>query len=168
VRNGPPNGFFAGGLLLYGPLEKGGVAAKGYLLQTPDLRGASVAQLNAYQDKIRVLLALICEGMRAQLQWVGNGDYVPELTRFYREADQIGHPQIKQRVMRQWRRLWRRMQRRELRREQLVLFLSTEITQHSGARLTAAALESYCWRSFGRSSRRSLAPCARFLAVIRP
>lgn len=143
MRNGPPNGFFAGGLLLYGPLEKGGVAAKGYLLQTPDLRGASVAQLNAYQDKIRVLLALICEGMRAQLQWVGNGDYVPELTRFYREADQIGHPQIKQRVMRQWRRLWRRMQRRELRREQLVLFLSTEITQHSGARLTAAALESY-------------------------
>lgn len=143
MRSGPPNGFFAGGLLLYGPLGKGGVAAKGYLLQTPDLRGASVAQLNAYQDKIRLLLATIGEGTRAQFQWVGNGDYVPELTRFYRETEQITHPQIKQRAMAQWRRLWRKMQRRELRREQLVLFLSTEITAHAGSRLTAAALESY-------------------------
>jgi len=150
MRSGPPNGFFADGLLLFGPLERGGIAAKGYLVHTPDQRGASVAQLNAYQDKIRTLLASLGEGMRAQFQWVGNGDYVPELTRFYREAEAIVHPQIKRRVMRQWRRLWRKMQRRMLRREQLALFISTEITRHSGPRLTAGALESHYEKLLGQ------------------
>ncbi len=151
MRSGPPNGFFAGGLLLYGPLGRGGVAAKGYLLQTPDLRGASVAQLNAYQEKVRVLLATVGEGMRAQFQWVGNSDYVPELTRFYRETEQIAHPQIKQRAMARWRRLWRKMQRRELRREQLVLFLSTEISAQAGPRLLGLVLEVGLVEDFAQS-----------------
>lgn len=68
------NGYFAGGLLLFGSLEKGGVASKGYVLQPPDLRGASIANLNAYQDKIRSFLALLGEGMRAQLQWTVDSD----------------------------------------------------------------------------------------------
>ena len=64
---GAPNGHFAEGLILFGSLEKGGVAAKGYVLQPPDLRGGSVAHLNGYQDKIRSLLASVSGGMRAQL-----------------------------------------------------------------------------------------------------
>ena len=43
-----PNGHFAEGLILFGSLEKGGTAAKGYVLQPPDLRGGSVAHLNSY------------------------------------------------------------------------------------------------------------------------
>jgi len=39
--NAAPNGTFADGLILFGSLEKGGCAAKGYVLQPPDLRGAA-------------------------------------------------------------------------------------------------------------------------------
>ncbi|MDF9828517.1 hypothetical protein M2447_002640, partial [Ereboglobus sp. PH5-10] len=59
MKTAAPNGYFAEGLLIYGTLEKGGIASKGFLLQPPDLRGGSVAQLNAYQDKIRSLLAAL-------------------------------------------------------------------------------------------------------------
>ena len=58
-----PNGFFADGLILFGSLEKGGVCAKGFVLQPPDLRGGSVDNLNAYQDKIRGLLGHLSPGM---------------------------------------------------------------------------------------------------------
>ena len=46
MKNGAPNGYFAGGLMLFGSLEKGGVASKGYVLQPPDLRGAARAGLH--------------------------------------------------------------------------------------------------------------------------
>jgi hypothetical protein len=62
--NAAPNGYFADGLILFGSLEKGGCAAKGYVLQPPDLRGGSVSNLNAYQDKIRSLLANVSVGMK--------------------------------------------------------------------------------------------------------
>lgn len=150
MRSGPPNGFFAGGLILYGPLAKGGVAAKGYVLHTHDQRGGSIAQLNACQDKIRAVLALCGDGLRGQFQWVGNADYVPELTRFYREAEAITHPQIRRRVLRHWQRLWKKMHRRLLRHEHLVLFISTEITSQAGSRLTAAGLENYYEKLFAQ------------------
>ena len=47
MKSGAPNGYFAGGVLLYGSLEKGGVASKGYVLQPPDLRGASVIEIDS-------------------------------------------------------------------------------------------------------------------------
>lgn len=144
MGSGAPNGFFAEGMMIFGPLEKGGVAAKGFVLQPPDLRGGSVAHLNAYQDKVRALLALLGEGMHAQFQWTGNSDYLDALTRFYRETESVSHPRIKAARLRRFRRYWRRMQRRELRREQLVLFISTPIAAPSGVRLTRTAVQ-HCY-----------------------
>src|ERR1041385_1355080 len=89
MRSSPPNGFFADGLMIYGPLEKGGIASKGFVLQPADRRGASIAQLNAYQDKIRGVLALLGLDLWAQFQWGCDGDYRPELTSVYREIEQI-------------------------------------------------------------------------------
>src|SRR6266498_1315588 len=80
MRSNPPNGFFADGMMLYGSLEKGSLASKGFLLGPADRRGASVARLNDYQDKIRNLLALLGENLWAQFQWNCDGDYRPELT----------------------------------------------------------------------------------------
>ena len=54
-----PNGVFCDGLILYGSLERGAIAAKGFWLEPPDSRGASIARLNAQQDQLRGLLALI-------------------------------------------------------------------------------------------------------------
>lgn len=143
MRSGPPNGFFADGLVIFGPLNKGGVAAKGFVLRPPDLRGGSIAHLNAFQDKIRAFLNTLADGMHAQLQWGCDGDYRVELTRFFRETEQIDHPQIRRVRMRAFRRYWRKMLRRELRRENCVLFVSTVITAQSRPLASSDALRVY-------------------------
>ncbi len=143
MRDGAPNGFFAEGLMVFGPLEKGGMASKGYVLQPPDLRGGSIAHLNAYQDKIRSLLANLGEGMRAQFQWTCNCDYRQELTRYYRETEKVTHPHLKRVRQERFQRYWDRMHRRDLRREQLVLFISAEIAAQSGRALTTDGLSAY-------------------------
>ena len=142
MRSNAPNGYFAEGLILFGALQKGGVAAKGYVLQPPDLRGGSTAHLNAYQDKIRSLLANLGEGMRAQFQWTCNCDYRTELTRYFRETEKVKHPHIRQMRTERFQRYWDRMHRRELRREQLVLFVSTDITQSGGGLKTRGGHEA--------------------------
>src|SRR5882672_4899437 len=119
MRSSPPNGFFADGMMVYGPLGKGGVASKGFLLQTADGRGAGSGHLNAQQDKIRSVLALLSENLWLQIQWGCDGDYRPELTAAYREIEQINDPAIRRVRLRYWRRHWQRLMRRELRREQL-------------------------------------------------
>src|ERR1019366_6566940 len=136
MNSTPPNGFFAEGLMIFGPLEKGGFASKGFVLQPPDLRGASIAHLNAYQDKVRALLAQLNEGMRAQFQWLGNSDYLADLTAFGRAAEKVAHPRIKRTLLRRWEFLWKKMHARELRREYLVLFLSVPIAALPGRALT--------------------------------
>ena len=150
MRSHAPNGFFAEGLMLFGALEKGGIAAKGYVLQPPDLRGGSIAHLNNYQDKVRSLLGNLGEGMRAQLQWTCNSDYRQELTRYFRETEKITHPHIKRARQERFDRYWEKMHRHALRREQLVLFVSMAITGYSGSLKTRAGLETYYEKLLGQ------------------
>lgn len=150
MRSGTPNGYFAQGLLIFGPLGRGGIASKGYILQPPDLRGASIVTLNAYQDKIRGLLANLGEGMRAQFQWTCDCDYRAELTRYFRETEKITHPHLKQVRQERFDRYWQRMHRRELRREQLVLFVSAAIASHSGKALAPDRLAAYYDKVLGQ------------------
>jgi len=145
-----PNGYFVEGLLLFGSLEKGGVVSKGYVLQPPDLRGAHVDLLNSYQDKIRSLLANLGEGRRAQLQWTCNSDYRQELTRYFRETEKVTHPHIKRVRTERFQSFWQKMERRELRREQLVLFISTDLTSYAGNLKTPGSLEAHYKRILGQ------------------
>ncbi|MEO8849421.1 MAG: hypothetical protein ABI440_12440, partial [Casimicrobiaceae bacterium] len=143
MRSVPPNAYFAGDLLVFGSLEKGGSASKGFVLQPPDLRGGSIEHLNACQDKIRNLLALIGPGMRAQFQFGADGDYRPELTEYYRETEPITHPKIRRARMQTFQRLWDKMLNRKLRRERCVLFLSTEIAAQPRPLLSREALANH-------------------------
>jgi hypothetical protein len=131
LNSSAPNGYFAGDLILYGSLEKG-VASKGYVLQPPDLRGGTTAQLNAYQDKIRSLLSLLGDGLRAQFQWTCNCDYRQELTQYHRATEALAmHPHIRRVRAERFGRYWEKMHRRELRREQLVMFISTPLAGYA-------------------------------------
>jgi type IV secretion system protein TrbE len=149
MNNRAPNGYFASGLMLFGALEKGGTAAQGFVLQPPDLRGASVATLNAYQDKIRSLLSNLGDRMRAQFQWTCNSDYRQELTRYFRETEKVAHPHIKRARSERFDRYWAMMHRRELRREQLVLFVSTEVNAPATP-LTSRAAEAFYDKVIGQ------------------
>ncbi|AHF92532.1 hypothetical protein OPIT5_22150 [Opitutaceae bacterium TAV5] len=127
-----PNGVFCDDLILYGAPERGAIAARGFFLETPDLRGAGFARLNDFQSKVRSLLALATPGRRLQFQWSCDSDYRTELLRYHEHTQIVTDPVIRRIRNERFSRYWQRMQDRELRRERLALFLSTEITRYSG------------------------------------
>lgn len=141
-----PNGVFAGDLLLYGSLERGAIACRGFWLETPDLRGASFARLNAFQDQVRALLALATPGRRLQFQWWCDADYRRELLAYHDETQAVAQPAVRQVRNERFARYWSRMQTRELRRERLALFLSIEISDYSGNLRTRRGLREHYGR----------------------
>jgi hypothetical protein len=138
-----PNGHFADGLILYGNLETGSLASKGFILEPPDLHNASVALLNEFQEKIRVFLATLGPNQRAQLQWTCNSDYRKELVRYRDETAKADSDYVKRIRHERVTRYWQRMTSRTLRREHLVLFISQEIETYSGSVKDHAALLDY-------------------------
>ncbi len=59
-----PNGQLIDGLMISGSPERGGTVAKGFWLEPPDWRGGSFERLNAFQEQVRSLLALVSPGRR--------------------------------------------------------------------------------------------------------
>lgn len=127
-----PNGHFAGGLILYGNLEAGAMASKGFIIEPPDLHNASISLLNEFQDKLRIFLATLNPQQRAQVQWTCNSDYKKELTRYQQETDKATDPVVRQARNERFARYWQRMLQRTLRREQLVLFITQDVETYSG------------------------------------
>jgi hypothetical protein len=138
-----PNGYFAEGLILYGNLETGSMASKGFIVEPPDLHNASISLLNEFQDKIRIFLATLNAKQRAQIQWTCNSDYKKELTRYHQETARAGDPYVKRVRNERFSRYWQRMLNRTLRREQLILFISQDIDSYSGALQTRNGLYAY-------------------------
>lgn len=127
-----PDGQLVNGFVLFGSPERGGVAAKGYRIECPDLRGASVARLNAFQDQLRSVLALIGPGRRVQFQWSCDADYRTELLRYHERTQLISEPEVRRVRNERFTRYWQRMAARQLRRERLTLFLSIELADYAG------------------------------------
>ncbi len=150
VRSAPPNGRFAQGIIVYGPLGKGGLASKGFLLGPADQRGSSATQLNAYQDRIRNLLALFNENVWAQFQWSCDGDYRPELTAAYREILELPDATLRRIRLRYWKRNWRKLLSRKLRRERLVLFVTMRITGHVFQPASRGSSTEHCEKLLGQ------------------
>jgi len=138
-----PNGVFCDGLILYGFPERGAIAAKGFWVEPPDVRGASFTRLNAFQDQVRALLALAAPGRRIQLQWSCNADYRRELIAYHEATQSVTQPEVRKVRNERFTRYWERMQARTLRRERLALFLSIEITQYSGNVRTTGGLRTH-------------------------
>jgi hypothetical protein len=138
-----PNGVFCDGMILYGFPERGAIAAKGFWIEPPDLRGASFARLNAFQDQIRALLALATPGRRLQFQWSCDADYRTELKVYHEATQSVTHPVVRRVRNERFTRYWDRMQARTLRRERLALFLSVEISRYSGNLSTTGGLRAH-------------------------
>ena len=138
-----PNGVFCDGMILYGFPERGAIAAKGFWVEPPDVRGASFARLNAFQDQVRALLALATPGRRLQLQWSCDADYRRELLAYHEATQKVVPPAVRRVRNERFTRYWDRMQARTLRRERLALFLSVEISRYSGNLQTAGGLRTH-------------------------
>lgn len=138
-----PNGHFAEDLILYGNLETGAIASKGFILEPPDLHDASASLLNEFQEKERIFLGMLGASQRAQIQWTCNSDYRSELTRYQRKTQKAIDPVVKRIRNERFSRYWEKMIHRNLRREQLVVFLSQDVTTYSGNWKTKNGLVDY-------------------------
>ena len=143
VHPNAPDGRLVDGLMVYGSPERGGAVAKGFWLEPPDLRGASFERLNAFQDQLRSLLALLAPGRRLQFQWACDADYSAELLRYHEHTQTVSDPVVRRTRNERFTRYWQRMQARELRRERLALFLSIEVAAYSGTVRTRDGLHSH-------------------------
>jgi hypothetical protein len=136
-----PEGRFVRDMLVFGSPERGGLAARGFRLEPPDLRGASFGRLNAFQEQVRSLLALAVPGRRLQFQWVSDSDYRAELLAYHERTQAAADPVVRRVRNERFARYWPRMTGRTLRREHLALFLSIEIEAQSGFAATRRGLE---------------------------
>ncbi len=142
-HHGAPNGVFCEGMILYGFPERGAIAAKGFWITPPDVRGASVDRLHTLQTQIRALLATLAPGRRLQLQWSCDSDYRQELTSYREETERVKNPVVRKVRNERFTRYWHAMQNRTLRRERLALYLSIEISTYSGNARTGHGLQQH-------------------------
>jgi len=138
-----PEGRFVRGLLVFGSLERGGLVAKGYRLERPDLRGASYERLNAFQDQVRALLALLATGQRLQVQWWADADYRQALRNYHAATQAIADPAVRRVRNERFARYWPRVLNGSLRREHLVIFLSIEITASGALAATQSGMTEH-------------------------
>ncbi|MDP3069647.1 MAG: hypothetical protein Q8N18_05130 [Opitutaceae bacterium] len=127
-----PNGIFADGILLYGSMERGSLAARGYWIELPELRGASHERRNAFQEKVRAMLSLVTPGRGLQCQWHLDWDHRPEIVPYTERTAAITREAIRRVRNERSLRYGRRMLDRQLRRERLSVFLTIENDDYSG------------------------------------
>lgn len=135
-----PEGRFVDDLLVFGSMERGSLVARGFVLEPPDLRGASFARLNAFQDQIRTLLALVTPGRRLQVQWWPDSDYRKALLAYHERTQKVEQPAARAARNERFARYWPRVQSGQLRREHLAVFLSIEIGARPASPLSRAAM----------------------------
>jgi len=135
-----PDGRFVEGMLVFGSPERGGVVAKGFRLEPPDLRGASFERLNAFQDQVRALLALVSPGRRLQVQWWPDSDYRQALLDYHARTQEVTDPVVRAVRNGRFARYWPRILNGGLRREHLAVFLSIEVDAYAGNFRTTGSL----------------------------
>lgn len=138
-----PNGHFFDGLIVYGSLEKGSFAAKGFRATPPSLRSASVREKNDYHERLRSLLQSIGEREALQIQWSCNSDYRRELIQYKEDTEKCSNTRIRRIRNEKFTHFWTQMENRELRREELILFPSLAIESYSGNLRTRKSLFFY-------------------------
>ena len=145
-----PDGRFVDDLIVFGSLESGATVARGFWIEPPDLRGASHARLNEWQDRLHALLAFVTPGRRLQVQWSCDSDYRSELERYFADTAKIVEPAVRRVRNERFARYWSRMQARDLRRERLALFLSIEVAEYSGNFRGPAGLAAHYEKQLGQ------------------
>jgi len=127
-----PNGHFADDLLIYGGLEAGGHASKGFRMLPPSLRSASASIKNNFHEKLRFVLQAIPKDQELQVQWTSTSDYREELLAYDKVTDACNLAHIRKLRKKKFSNYWEKMEREELRRECLVLFPIIPVETCSG------------------------------------
>lgn len=127
-----PDGWITGGIIVWNELDPRGHAAKGFVVETPDLGNASHAFLNQFHDAVRQVLRSLDESTRLQLRWSVDSDYQDELLAYDRVTEQTECNWAREVRQERFTRYWNQMKARQLRREVLHLYLSRPIHGKAG------------------------------------
>lgn len=139
----PPNGYFVRDLIVFNHLRRGGYVAKGFIFETPDLTNSPVADLNAFQDQLCLLLASLHENQRLQVQYFCDSDYKGELLRYQQETERFSNIWTKRVRNERFSRYWKAMSERQLRRQRVILYVSRVLENVPRSFQTAAARRDY-------------------------
>ncbi|MEO8350123.1 MAG: TraC family protein [Chthoniobacteraceae bacterium] len=132
VGEQPPNGHFIGDLIVFHGLGAGGFAAKGFIIEPPDLNNSQVAELNHFQDQLSVLLASLSDNQRLQVQWFCDSNYRNELLRYHEQTERAANIWTRRSRNERFTRYWTMMLNRQLRRQRLVIYISRKIDKSTG------------------------------------
>ena len=138
-----PNGYFIRDLIVFNHLRRGGYVSKGFVFEAPDLTNSPVADLNAFQDQLCLLLASLNENQRLQVQYFCDSDYKGELLRYQQETERFTNVWTKRARNERFSRYWSAMSERKLRRQRVILYISRTLENTPKAFQTAAARRDY-------------------------
>lgn len=139
ITEAAPNGYFIRDLIVFGDLRAGSSVAKGFIFEPPDLANAAIAELNAFQNQLAVLLASLGDHQRLQVQWFCDSDYRHELLAYHERTQKAGNIWTRRVRNEKFVRYWEAMADRQLRRQRLVLWISRRIDVSPGPAVTNAA-----------------------------
>nr|MCU0248266.1 hypothetical protein [Bryobacter sp.] len=138
-----PNGYLVRGLVVFNHLRRGGYIAKGFVFEAPDLTNSPVADLNAFQDQLCLLLASLHENQRLQVQYFCDSDYKGELLRYQQETERFCNVWTKRARNERFARYWQSMSERKLRRQRVILYVSRALDNVPKSFQSAKARREY-------------------------
>lgn len=122
------DGHYLNGFLIFGNLDKSGFASRGFEIQPPDLRNASVSSLHEFEDRLRRLLSSFQPPVRMQWFWSVNSDYREALEQYNQTTDKLAENEWSYRTRKErYHRYMKRMEEGRLRRETLRLYICVPI-----------------------------------------
>ena len=138
-----PNGYFIRDLIVFNHLRRGGYVSKGFVFEAPDLTNSPVADLNAFQDQLCLLLASLNENQRLQVQYFCDSDYKGELLRYQQETERFTNVWTKRARNERFSRYWSAMSERKRRRQRVILYTPRPLENTQKSFQTAAARRDY-------------------------
>jgi type IV secretion system protein TrbE len=138
-----PNGFFVRDLMVFNHLRRGGYVSKGFVFEAPDLTNSPIADLNAFQDQLCLLLASLQEHQRLQVQYFCDSDYKGELLRYQQETERFTNVWTKRARNERFSRYWQAMSERKLRRQRVILYISRSLEDAPKSFQSAASRRDY-------------------------
>jgi hypothetical protein len=133
-----PNGYFVRDLVVFHGLRKGCYVSKGFVIEPVDLSAAAPEHLNAFQDRLALLLSCLHDKLRLQVQWFCDSDYRSELLRYREQTERAANVWTRRCRNERFARYWQAMVDRRLRRQRLALYFSRQIDTSPALMATAA------------------------------
>ena len=142
-----PDGYVSDGLLVFGGLS--GQVARGYWIQTPDLRNASFSVRNRVHDTWATMLRLIPENWSLQIrEFDDDRGFAPRLMEYAERTSGITNLAVRKLRNANFVWLWSLLEKGQLRQRRLCLFVGYRIPGGAQGQANQLAAADQAFRQF--------------------